>query len=175
MNLTSKPNLGIAIATIGALAVIGAVVAGFLAVGSPEDARGRRLDQGRLIRMQQIATAAQCAFTFTNHVPASIEEIRSSILNHREVAADYNCSRVSFEAQLDTSIAYEAEGGDHVRLCAEFNRPSDTSGDNTYTPYGLAEFPELQESRPTAGRRCYSIRLVKQVSQPSRENDSPER
>ena len=168
MNLTSKPDFGIWIAAAGALAVIGAVVAGFLAVGSPEDARAQRLDEARLVAMQQVATAAQCAFTFTNRVPASVDEVRSSIFNQRIVTAGYNCGQLPFALPEDRSVSYAAEGEDHIELCANFNRPtSPSSGNLSNSPYMLAEFPELREPRTVAGGHCYRIRLVKQVLQNS--------
>jgi hypothetical protein len=160
-----KLDLGAWIIGIGAVAIIAAVVAGYLAVPDPGDARALRLDSARLTTMQRIATGAQCAYTFTDRVPASIAEIRSDFLERRIAVADGRCGAVLFTPAEEETVTYEADGEDHVILCAEFRRPSPPQPSAVETPpryNGAAEFPELDAPRATAGRHCYRIRLVKQ-------------
>lgn len=160
-----KLDLGAWIVGIGAAIVVAAVVAGYLAVPDPGEARALRLDAARLETMQRIATGAQCAYTFTDRVPASMAEIRNDFLEHRVAVAVGNCGAVPFTPAEEGTVSYEAEGAEHIVLCAEFRRPSppQPAGEAPTRYDGSAEFPELLEPRAAAGRHCYRVRLVKQV------------
>lgn len=160
-----KFDVGAWIIGLGAAVVIAALVAGYLAVPNPGDARALRLDEARLEAMRRIATGAQCAYTFTDRVPVSIAEIRSDFLERRVAIALGNCGLVQFTRSQEAMVSYETEGGEHIVLCADFRRPSEPQhvSDEARRYSGAAEFPELLEPRPAAGRHCYRIRLVKQV------------
>jgi hypothetical protein len=160
-----KLDLGGWIVIAGAAAVVAAVIAGYLAIDSPGEARALRLDAQRLSAMQRIATAAQCAYTFTDRVPSSIEEIRADFLERRVAVAGANCTSVQFTPAEVESISYAADGEEHIVLCAEFRRPSPPAAEarplDGYSYAAPTDFPEFQAPRAAAGRHCYRIRLVK--------------
>jgi hypothetical protein len=160
-----KLDLGVWIVGIGAAAVVAAVVAGLFAVPDPGDARALRLDSARLSTMQRVATAAQCAYTFTDRVPASIDDIRGDFLEHRVAVAVGDCTSVQFTPAEEATVSYEADGADHIILCAEFLRPTppQPAVDGPMRYDGAAGFPEFQQPRAAAGRHCYRVRLVKQT------------
>jgi hypothetical protein len=157
-------DVGAWIAGVGAVAVVAAVIAGYFSVASPGQARALRLDAQRLATMQRLAAAAQCAYTFTDRVPASIEEIRRDFLERR-ISVDGRCTSVQFTPGEAESVSYAADGAEHIILCGEFRRPSPRAPDAaTPEPFNaFADFPEFQAPRAAAGRHCYRIRLVKLV------------
>ena len=122
--MTSKSSLGVWIAGIGAITVFAAVIAGFLSVGSPGDARAQRLDDARLMTMHQIAAAAQCAFAFTNKVPASLDEIHRAFVERRAAVAVGVCNYVEIRPDEESAISYQANDSEHIMLCGAFRRPS---------------------------------------------------
>lgn len=149
------------IAGVGAVAVVGAVVAGYLAIDTPGQVRAQRLDEARLETLRKIAAGAQCAYTFTGRAPASLDQIRTDFLERRIAVAGGGCTVFELPAEEAQTVSYRPAGADHVILCAEFSRPSprDEASDYVRAPGG---FPEFAEPRPAAGRHCYRVRLVNQ-------------
>lgn len=149
------------IAGLGAVAVVATVIAGYLAIGTPGQARAQRLDEARLETLRKIAAGAQCAYTFTGRAPASIAQIRTDFLERRIAVAGGGCTVFELPAEEAQAVSYRPAGADHVILCAEFLRPSPK--DETAGPIrALGEFPEFAEPRAAAGRHCYRVRLVNQ-------------
>jgi len=162
MRLTKKLDLGAIIAGLSALVVVGAVVAGLIAVGGPGDARALRLDALMLRDMQSIATAAECVYTFKNKVPASTEEIRTGMAQRPSNMVG-TCDQLYRRPRNEAAIAYSVENADHIRLCATFQRATPPEGQTAPIPYDspVTDFPELQEPRNAAGRHCYVVHLQK--------------
>jgi hypothetical protein len=162
--MTKKPDPGVWIAALSGAAVIGAVVAGLLAVRSPGEARALRLDARRIGQMEAIAAAAQCAYTFTGRVPANVDEIRADLRDRRRAVGA--CRNVEL-GDRPNSISYAADGAEHIKLCGAFSRPSPPSREPTGRRFfGVADFPELDERRTSAGQHCFRIRLVDQTQRP---------
>jgi hypothetical protein len=160
-----KLDLGAWIVGLGALVVAAAVIAGFFAIPDPGEARALRLDAARLESMQRIATAAQCAYTFTGRVPSSTSEIRQDFLERRVAVSVGVCGAAQFTEAEAESVSYAADGAEHIILCADFHRPTPPEPGalqpRYYSP--VAEFPEFREPRAAPGRHCYRVRLVRQV------------
>jgi hypothetical protein len=153
-------DVGAWIAGLGAVVVSAAIVVGYLSIPDPGEARALRLDNASLMTMQRIAASAQCAYTFTGHAPASIEDIRTAFLEHRTSVAGGICTIVQFTDAEAQTISYSAASEDSISLCAEFRLPSPKgTATNEFTM--LTDFPELQQQRLSAGRHCYIIRLVR--------------
>jgi hypothetical protein len=155
--MSRRPDLGGAIALLGAVAVVVAVIAGYVAIGGPGKARDLRLDAERLATLQTLAAGAQCAYGFTGRAPASIAQIRTDFLERRGAVETGVCSGFSLPETQAATLAYRVDGADHIVLCADFARPSPPAEE--VTPTWSA--PELAVPRPTAGRHCYRIRLLK--------------
>ncbi|MES1203579.1 MAG: hypothetical protein ABUS57_19255 [Pseudomonadota bacterium] len=158
--MTNKLDAGMLIGIVSGAAVIAAIIAGFIAVGGPGDARARRLDQAQLDDMAQIADAAQCAYSYKRAIPASLAEIDTDIRDRQ-----FNVSSCEDAATpKNTAIAYAPAGADSIELCADFQRPY--SANETDTPgYVLGRnfrghFPELRQPRASGGRHCYRVRLL---------------
>jgi hypothetical protein len=154
--MTSKPDLGLIVAIVSGVAVIGAVIAGVAVVGSPGDARDQRLDDAHYQAIGEIATAVQCVYAQTGVLPPSIEEARMSVADisvERDV-----CNRALLRPDLDESVAYEPMPPNQINLCSDFRRPSPPLDRQRLEAYA-DRFPELGEERTEIGRRCYLIQL----------------
>lgn len=158
-NLTKRPDLGILIAIVAAVAIVSAILAGLAAVGGPDDARARRLDQAQLTTIQQIATSAQCAFAINGRTPRSLTELQSAPIGASLNEEVGTCRQLSaLDLSHDSSITYEGKAGNRIEICAQFARASSSEDQERYVPYGLMNFPELRQTHP-AGRHCYDIQL----------------
>ncbi|HVY84523.1 MAG TPA: hypothetical protein VG943_05290 [Caulobacterales bacterium] len=158
--MTRRADLGVWIAIVSGAAIVVAVIAGVLSVGGPGEARALRIDAARLVSMQQIAGAAQCAYSYAGRVPASLDQARADIANRSTMIA----ACVNADApEPDAAISYAPDGADHIQLCADFLRPSPPEPAQA-NPYFAAQmtFPELRAPRQAAGRHCYSVKLVRQ-------------
>src|SRR5690349_21276273 len=76
--MTSKRNLGPVLAIAGAVIAIVAVIAGFILIGGPGDARERRLDEMTMNRITGAISTVQCAYNATGFVPTSIDAARKT-------------------------------------------------------------------------------------------------
>jgi hypothetical protein len=166
--MTSKRNLGPPLALAGLGVVVVAVVAGFVAVGGPGDARDRRLDDMTLSQVANVAAAAQCGFALDGTVPADMAGLRAAIdrAAQRGVTADKGCD-IYGGTPLPDDVEYSRLADDRIRACASFRRPYDPE-DQQPRRYGgplPGRFPELSAPRP-AGRHCYEIQLVKPAPLP---------
>jgi hypothetical protein len=173
-----KLDLGAWIVGAAAIVVVAALIAGYLIIPDPGEARALRLDQLRLETMQRIATGAQCAYTFTGRVPDSIAAVRQDFLERRIAVAVGECSAVQFTPAEEETVSYEAEAPEHIVLCADFRRPTPEERAELQPRYyggPVAEFPELREPRVAAGRHCYRIRLVRQVLPSTDLDEAPPR
>lgn len=160
--MTRRPDAGVIFAAVGGAAVLAAVIAGFVVIGGPGDARGRRLDIHMLQQMRGIATAAQCAYTARGEIPVSLAATRVT-LDARTGQAQAGCEYVDMQPLETRLIDYSAPGGDTIELCADFQRPTPDEGEGQsyYTQAGGAfDFRELDAKHP-AGRHCYNIKLVR--------------
>lgn len=180
--MISRRNLGPVLALTGAGIATAAVIAGFILVGGPGDARERRLDDMTMNRLANGIRIAQCAFNITGSVPASIEEAHAmrraptdpagpgSLCGNGE-PAETTRLRTGDKPVAAGDVSYQATGAANIRLCGNFRRPyrSDQRGHGWYNNMeGI--YPQLSASRP-AGIHCFDIELIKgnQLSLPSHE------
>ena len=124
-------------------AVAIAVVAGFLALGSPQDERRRRLDDVRASDLRALANAVAEHFELTGALPASI-----ALLEPRT-------PRVRAFADPATGAPYEyaALGDSSFRLCATFDHATEAEAKAE-----AARFPDVPWAH-RAGRHCYRFRI----------------
>lgn len=165
--MTKKSNLETWIVGVSAAVIVAAVVAGFAAVGGPGSARAHRIDELRLAAMNEIATAAQCAYSVTGAAPASLQEIETALAALR--TSEGPCQGATFDADRERRVSYQADDPDHINLCAEFLRPSPSAANAEINGprEGPLYFSELHEPREAAGRHCYRVRLARQTAEAS--------
>jgi hypothetical protein len=159
--MTSNRNLGPILALAGAAVVAGAVIAGFLVVGGPGDARNARLDDLTMEEVKQVAHYARCAFTLRGRVAASMQEIRSAIEERTRQYPEGACRQMGSEIGRNRPVEYERIDDTHIRLCADFRAPSRPNERSVYVydRYSGA-FPEIDAPRDEAGRHCFEVEMV---------------
>lgn len=170
--MTSKRNLGPVLALTGAGIAVAAVIAGFILVGGPGDARERRLDQMTMDRITAIFATIQCAYNATGAIPSTIDEARTT--RALPPGPDVNAGlcgdsvvmetlKVAPQAAAPGEITYSRIDSNHVKICGNFRRPKlkEESIDYYRTPL-WAGYPQLSETRP-AGVHCYDLELLKGV------------
>jgi hypothetical protein len=156
MSMTRKPDLGVMLGAAGGVLALGAIIAGFLIVGGPGDARARRLDDMVAQEMQQTAYAAQCAYWLTGRAQGSMATVESVIQDKRSEAEALNCTA---SAQPDKPrVTYAATDTAHIRLCGDFRHPSHDAEDPSAS-WRTDEFPELRQPRQGIGPHCYDVEL----------------
>jgi len=162
--MTSRRDLGPILAAAGLAVVAIAVVAGFLAIGGPGDARARRFDDRTMQKIAGVANNAQCSYTRTGAAPKSLDEARKIDATPSSVPLS-ECTYVdpALISDLD-GIDYAPLDANRIRICADFRRPTDKRRPGYPTWQG--EFSPFNEDRPQAGRHCFEIRLVERPSPP---------
>ena len=165
--MTSKRNLGPIFALTGAGIAIAAVIAGFIAVGGPGDARDRRFDDITFSKLNAVIGIAQCAFETTGEAPANFEAAKATP-NSSENKAFPLCESNDARGIAVTSGSQPANPGDmtyerlapaQIRACGHFRAPFDVNHAG-YTAGLTYLYPQLDEPAP-AGVRCYVIDLIK--------------
>jgi len=102
------------------LVVLAAIVAGIVILGSPSDARARRLDSRRVADLEGIRTAANFYQASKGALPSSLDELS------REPGV-----RISTDPITGEPYRYRALSADTFELCGTFDRaspPRDGSG-----------------------------------------------
>lgn len=176
--MTRQRNLGPVLALAGAGIALAAVIAGFLLVGGPGDARDKRLDEATEDRIADAVRMAQCAYYITGAAPAAFEEARATPVDGREwnlpiVCNSFNedsgrkSARTAAQPESPGDVTYQATDNDSIRVCGNFRRPADMADEERYSRGRgdvLALFPSLREDRPQAGVHCYAIDLLENPS-----------
>jgi hypothetical protein len=162
--MTSRRDLGPILAIAGLIVVAGAVIAGFIAVGGPGDARARRFDDRTMQKISGVASMAQCSYTRTGAAPKTLDEVKS--IDARPLSVPLSeCTYVDPILLKDLDgIDYAPVDTNHIRVCADFRRPTDKRRPGYPTWQG--EFSAFNEDRPQAGRHCFEIPLVERRSPP---------
>ena len=171
--MISQHNLGPILALAGGALAVAAVVAGFLLVGGPGDARDKRLDEMTEDRIADAARIAQCAYYISGTAPAAFEDARaaaddSSLRGLQIVCNRYNevsgrdRARTAAQPKSPGDVTYQALGGASIRVCGSFRRAySAAKNERQNRGRGdvLALFPVLLEDRPQPGVHCYELEL----------------
>ena len=165
----NQRNLGPVIALTGAGIAIAAVIAGFIAVGGPGDARERRLDGITMTRISQTLSVVQCAFNATGVAPVNLGDAAKTRTKFPDPQpAPPLCGenqpspgRVTTGDQPANpgDVTYRPTGGTGISLCGNFRRAHDINDRlDGYYPLDGA-YPQLDAPRP-AGIHCYAVELI---------------
>jgi hypothetical protein len=146
------------------------VIAGFILVGGPGDARERRLDEMTLDRAKRTIDMAHCVFNSTGSAPSAIEEaskVRAAVVNVDNVTTfcgvDLRASdRISTGEQPATrgDVTYRAIDASHIRICGNFYRSQPDDRRDYYRSSLWTAYPQLLRAHP-AGIHCFEFELVK--------------
>ncbi len=117
--------------------VVGAIVAGLVIVGSPTEARLRRLDERRVRDLVGITHALNQFWTSRGRLPASLNELVES------PGTDVD----TVDPVTGEPYRYEVVDGKTYDLCADFQRDSDGMDFGRFWSHG-------------AGRRCFRLEPV---------------
>jgi hypothetical protein len=165
--MTAKRNLGPVLALTGGGIAIAAVIAGFMITGGPGDARDRRLDELTRGRVTTVLNLAQCAFDEAGAAPAQLVDVEGIRVQNPDggwptCALGESSEQIAGLADPNVSapgaVTYEMSSTSHIRICANFRRPSPPSGKvECFESLGYSEF----EKPHPAGAHCFDIELVK--------------
>ncbi len=140
-------------AVVGALAtlvVVGLVVAGLFAVGSPATARKFKADQERRNRLSQLHYVLASHVRTEGSLPGSLEDVDEDVLQR----AGYG-----FDARKDPEsgefFEYRRASDRRYEVCANFHLSSDDRRAEDYGPY-----PGDVTHEP--GRNCYNRTVTTQ-------------
>jgi hypothetical protein len=175
--MTSKRDLGPAVALVGGVVILAAVIAGFLAIGGPGDARDQRLDYLTMSRIEALADGAQCAYSWSEKTFETAEEVRlatDKILGSngefacRHFSSNLRNIAVGAGANPDNpgDVTYSLMDDNHIRVCGNFRRPFDPDRPRSYAFGYQDDTFEFSRPRP-AGVYCYEIELVERARDPA--------
>ena len=128
--------------------VLLAVVAGLLVIGSPGEARARRLDGRRLNDLREISMAVDAYRNRYGRLPHSLEE----------VARESGVAAKLQDVTTAQPYAYRTIDARSYELCATFDRPSGGEFD-----YESAWPPDPQWTHG-AGRHCFRRKAPEEQS-----------
>ena len=170
--MTSKHNLGPVLALTGAGIALAAVIAGFVLVGGPGDAREQRLDEMTMDRVTTVLSIAQCAYNATGAIPASIEAARTTRAVPPSPDAPAAPCGTSYTIPEVTAadrpaapgnVTYNAADATHIKICGNFRRPKLKIEQRDNYRFSIwAGYPQLTKPRP-AGVHCFDLELLKGV------------
>ena len=133
---------------IAAVAVLAAIVGGFLVMGSPASQRAFRFDQERINHLQQIQWGVVNYWQSKGEIPTSLSELEDPITGFR----------VPIDPQTSTSYRYEVTDAHAFTLCATFalaSSPEQSSVYPKYAPNGLGYGIEENWTHE-AGEHCFT-------------------
>ena len=114
-----RMDRGTLIKVVAVSVVLLAIGAGLAVLGSPSDARARRLDAQRIDHLREWARAVDAYWTANNQLPQSLDEIR------RQQAWTH---LVVNDPQTGEPYRYQPRGAVGYELCATFDRASADTG-----------------------------------------------
>jgi hypothetical protein len=166
--MTSKRDLGPILAIIAAAVAIIAVVAGFIVIGGPGDARDKRIDHYRLSVVAEVAHTAICAYAIAGEAPASIAEAYDVTYGTTVLPDDDRCRGFNRDFAWSAPAAeYRKIDAARIEVCQIFLRANTAPAQindpilpDVYYPEGPFGMRELAAARPSAGRHCYEFNLA---------------
>ncbi len=166
--MTSKRDLGPILAIAGAAIAVIAVVAGFIVIGGPGDARDKRIDHHRLSVVAEVARTAICAYAIAGEAPATIADAYEITYGTTVLPDDDRCRGFSRDFSWSAPAAeYRKLDASRVEICQTFLRAdsapaqiNDPLYPDVYYPEGPFGMRELAVARASAGRHCYEIKLA---------------
>lgn len=132
---------------VGILA-IGTILAGFLIVGTPAQARLARFDAQKVSDLQNIQSQVIGYWQAKQKLPSSLDDLNTSLAY----------GPLPIDAQLGTSYEYQATGAHSFTLCATFNAAS--RGVSAAYPQAVPTEPMKARGAPdnwqhSSGRACF--------------------
>ena len=124
-------------------AALGAVAAGFAMMGTPGEARLRRLDNNRETGLREITAIIRNYQKSHKALPPDL-----AALNMRKKQVT--------DPVTDAPYAYKVTGADSYELCATFDTEPDEEQNNSYLDYGSCRVPLWKHPR---GHYCYTVSL----------------
>ncbi len=103
---------------VGVLVLV-SIVAGFVIVGTPQDARLYRLDQQKVNDLQSIQWQVVNFWQQKQSIPAALNELNDPLSGFM----------VPTDVQTGESYGYERTSNSSFKLCATFNMPSRSGGE----------------------------------------------
>lgn len=166
--MTRSRDLGPMLAIAGAAIAIVAVIAGFIIIGGPGDARERRLDEMTIQQVSSLASGVECARRLSGKMPDSPSDIIEAASLNRLAAEASGCGTFLYDGERLLhgwrDLEYEVLKDRNIRICADFVRASPSHGEEQIVVHGpdvawRYGFQELDVVRPSAGRHCYDIAI----------------
>ncbi len=167
--MTNKRNLGPVLALTGAGIAVAAVIAGFILIGGPGQARDERLDEITSNRIWNLVNLVNCAFNATGTSPITVEAARAT-----KVPSFYPSHSPPLCGDHDKSgklgavenappeklgdISYAVIDANHVKVCGSF-RAKSRDRDHIYPVVGERFYPTLLQPHPR-GIHCYELELM---------------
>ncbi|MDQ2972181.1 MAG: hypothetical protein M3R20_04250 [Pseudomonadota bacterium] len=140
----SQPHAGRLLAVIALIGMIGAIVAGWFAIGSPAHQRELSLDQRRVVDLHYLATTISEYWNVHKSLPPNLDKI------------DRSPEQRKFHMDPETGQPYKCfvTGTNGYRLCAKFSAATEFNDPPTFdfTPRAI----NIRWSHP-AGRYCFDL------------------
>ena len=130
------------------LAVLVALAAGLMAIGTPEEARMRRLDSQRAEHLREISNAMETYLRSHEGLPASLEQLQQP--------SGFTGLRLS-DPQTKQPYEYKPLDKDTYELCAQFQTVQDAGTDDT---------PRNPIWYHGAGRHCFTLKVKPPAKKP---------
>ncbi len=126
--------------------VLGAVIAGFMVVGSPIKQRAVRFDEQRVNHLSQIQYQVIDYWNRTNKLPANLSDLGTGV----------NMMTVPKDPETNQSYEYNVKGDLQFELCATFNTESQ-DGPGTRDSYAYPAYgPDGSQTwSHSIGRKCF--------------------
>jgi hypothetical protein len=169
--MTHKRNLGPVLALVGAGIALAAVIAGFIIVGGPGDARDRRLDEMTSQRVLAIARVAQCAYSTSRTAPATLDaalKARGRLSTDPKDTEEVDCATAIYQNQFTVQqgrtppnfgdVSYDVIAPDRIVVCGNFRTTYESETECTELCLRPPGHIELGNSR-TIGVNCYEQQL----------------
>lgn len=153
--IIESPRLAAVFRAVAIILVLGSIIGGFLAIGSPQTAREARFDQQKIADLQNIQWQIVSYWQTKQHFPKSLDELADPL-------SGFNVPK---DSQTGEPYGFELGEGYAFKLCATFNKESETRKypEPAY-PVGVGGdglgkggiiVPEDQNWQHPAGRFCF--------------------
>jgi hypothetical protein len=131
-----------AFAATASVAVVIAVVAGMVALGSPADQRARRLDQRRIEDLRALANGIEYKWRTDQTLPRSLDELPAGF------------ARGTRDPGTGRPYEYSVRAGSRYEICATFDRDNT---DEAERPWPGHDDVDVAIWTHGAGRNCFEL------------------
>lgn len=142
---TANPKLSMRVSIgVGILGIL-TIAAGFLILGTPQQARQMRLDMQRVSDLQMLQSEITNYYQQKQSLPTSLAQLNDPLL--------YNTVPVDPETNQPYEYTKTAELG--FQLCATFNAASNENVPSRTMPVKVGGVPQADNWTHTAGHSCF--------------------